>query len=159
MQATATQAPVPADAQVVIVPRTPELATFSCLERCHAARTPNPTPRALQEFHAGREIHHGPMIHWCDFCHRIDHLDQLHLIDGTAVSFNEEHRLCQQCHQNRVRDWEHGVHGLQTGAWAGERRRRECGVCHDPHDPHRPHFNSLPPPAHDRAFPEGSGHE
>ena len=72
-------------------------------------------------------------------------------IDATPVPFDESYRLCAQCHPARARDWEHGLHGLQTGAWAGERRRRNCTACHDPHDPHRPAFQALPPPARDSA--------
>ncbi|MEI8257391.1 MAG: hypothetical protein WCJ30_17080 [Deltaproteobacteria bacterium] len=142
-----------AEPHLEIVPRTPDLATYPCSERCHTRLTPNHTQRALQGFHAGREIHHGPTIHWCDFCHVLDSIDQLHMIDGTVVSIDEEYRVCAQCHPARVRDWSHGIHGLQTGSWmGGEQRRRDCGVCHDPHDPHRPTFQALPPPRRDRAF-------
>lgn len=143
----------PTEVTVTIVPRTPEIATFPCVSACHVRLTPNPTPRALHDFHAGRVLNHGPTITWCTFCHQDDNLDRLHLIDGTLVTFDEAYRVCGQCHPQRVRDWNRGIHGLNTGSWAGEHQRRSCPVCHDPHDPHRPVFQALPPPPRDRAYP------
>lgn len=147
------------DAHAELAPRTQDLATYPCMARCHVRRVPDPTARPLREFHAGRVVHHGPTIQWCDFCHDLANLDQLHTITGQSVSFDEAPRLCGQCHPARLRDWEHGVHGLQTGSWAGPQLRRSCTVCHDPHDPHRPAFQALPPPSRDRSFPGENPHE
>lgn len=146
----------PAERVVELVPRTPHLATYPCGEQCHDAREPNPTHRALETFHAGRRIAHGPAIHWCDDCHAIDEPDHLIALDGeTAISFDESDQLCGQCHGERHRDWEAGIHGLSTGAWRGTVHRRLCTACHDPHAPERIHLEALPPPLIDpRLSPE-----
>jgi hypothetical protein len=144
--------PPPDAGRVEVVARTTEIRGYPCAEGCHARRAPDPTPRALRTFHVGRSLQHGPTIRWCDFCHRLDALDSLRLITGESVSFDASHRLCGQCHAEKLRDWGRGVHGAQTGSWAGVRRRRTCTACHDPHAPQRPVFDPLPPPAHDRAL-------
>lgn len=136
----------PVDAGVTVVRRTPSLATWPCLERCHARRAPNPTQRALTEFHSGKVMRHGPTLTWCDRCHLSQDLDHLRLFDGTPVAFDDAPQLCGQCHAEKFADWARGVHGLQTGSWRAERLRRSCTACHDPHDPHRPHFEALPRP-------------
>ncbi len=150
--------PAPDGGAVTVMPRVPHLATFPCMQRCHTDRAPNPTPREMREFHTGRVLRHGPTIRNCDFCHPSGELDHLRLINGDAVSFNESYRLCGQCHGEKLRDWEHGVHGSQSGSWAGARLRRACTVCHDPHAPQRPQFDPIPPPQRDRAFPAGGHH-
>lgn len=147
--------PPPDAGRVEVVARTPEIRTYPCVERCHARRAFDPTPRALREFHTGREVRHGPAIRWCGFCHALGDLDHLRLIDGEAVGFDASHRLCGQCHGEKLRDWERGIHGSQSGSWAGVRLRRSCVTCHDPHTPRRPTFDPLPPPAHDRALSRG----
>lgn len=151
-------APRPDAGAVTVLARTPHLATYPCMARCHTARAPNPTPREMREFHTGRVLRHGPTIRACDFCHPSGDLDHLRLITGEAVSFDASYRLCGQCHGEKLRDWERGVHGSQTGSWSGDRARRACAVCHDPHAPARPQFDALPPPQNDRAFPPGGDH-
>jgi len=146
------------DVQVKIDPRIPHLTTFSCQKQCHYKLMPNPTPRELTKFHTTRQIKHGPAVHWCSFCHQIDDIDHLHLIDGTKVSFDESHRLCGQCHGDKHRDWEGGIHGIQTGNWNGVQLRRSCPFCHDPHVPGLPHVVALPPPMRPREA-EGVSHE
>ncbi len=148
--------PAPDGGPVTVLPRVPHLATYPCMRRCHDNRAPDPTPREMREFHTGRVLRHGPTLRSCDFCHRTGDLDHLRLISGDAISFDESYRLCGQCHGEKLRDWEHGVHGSQSGSWAGARMRRACTVCHDPHAPKRPLFDPLPTPDHDRAFPPGS---
>lgn len=132
---------------VELVPRTPYLATFPCGEQCHDARPPDPRPRPLAAFHAGRVVEHGPALGWCDRCHAIDALDELVLLDGaTRISFDESDRVCAQCHGEKHRDWRDGVHGLNTGGWRGTVNRRLCTACHDPHAPGDLRFEALPPP-------------
>jgi len=132
--------------QVEISPRTPYLTTFSCVDQCHHELEPNATPRELTEFHTIRPVAHGPVISWCSFCHAIDDIDQLHRIDGTTIGFDESHLLCAQCHGDKHRDWEMGIHGIQTGEWNGVQQRVSCPFCHDPHVPGIPRVEALPAP-------------
>lgn len=134
------------DADIVIPPRTTQLATYPCVEQCHADRVPNATPRPLREFHSAKHIEHGDTTFWCNFCHNFDNLNTLHLLDGRTATFDESQRLCGECHGDKRRDWALGIHGLQTGAWNGEKIRRSCTACHDPHSPRRPRFQALPAP-------------
>lgn len=131
--------------RVEIVPRTPHLAAYPCAEQCHDELTPDPTPRALAAFHAGRIVDHGEM-RWCDACHAIDDLDRLTRMDGRTVSFDESDVLCAQCHGERHRDWVAGSHGALTGGWTGVVGRRTCTACHDPHVPSPIRLEALPPP-------------
>ena len=149
----------PPSATVTILPRTPVLAAYPCVSACHVRLTPDPTPRELRTFHTDKRLQHGPMLTWCVFCHQDDNLDQLHLIDGTRVSFDEGYRVCAQCHEERYRDWTHGVHGSTTGSWRTVAERRSCPTCHNPHDPHRTVFNALPPPSRERGREPEPTHE
>jgi hypothetical protein len=139
-------APSAPDADIIIPARTPQLATFPCVEQCHSTRTPNATPRPLREFHSAKHIEHGDTTFWCNFCHNFDNLDTLRLLDGRIATFDESARLCGECHGDKRRDWALGVHGLQTGFWNGEKDRRTCTACHDPHSPRRPRFQALSAP-------------
>jgi uncharacterized CHY-type Zn-finger protein len=42
---------------------------------------------------------------------------------------------CGQCHGDKYRDWEAGIHGKRTGFWNGEKEYWVCIRCHDPHNP------------------------
>lgn len=132
--------------EVRVQARTPFLAAHSCEEQCHNEIEPNPEKRPLREFHTDRRVDHGFVNQWCPDCHEPTNYDVLHLDDGTPVSFNEAYRVCGQCHAPKLRDWEHGIHGTETGNWMTGAVRHSCPVCHDPHDPTRPKFESLPPP-------------
>lgn len=138
--------PVKAQAIVTVPPRTPQLATFPCVEQCHKDREPNAEKRELTAFHSLKQFEHGDTTFWCNFCHDLDNLDQLKLLDGRMATFDESARLCGQCHGDKRRDWEAGIHGLQTGSWQSAHVRRACTACHDPHAPKRPTFEALPPP-------------
>lgn len=154
----ARRAPPPS-ATVTIVPRTPSIATYSCMQRCHVRLAPNPTRRELVEFHTDKRLAHGTTLTWCTFCHQDDNLDQLRLIDGSLVSFDDGHRVCSQCHAERYRDWTRGIHGVTTGSWRDVAQRRSCTACHNPHDPHRTQFNALPPPSRERGREQEDHHE
>lgn len=135
---------------IEVVARSSHIPTFSCVEQCHADREPNPTPRALTEFHTQRVLEHGSRIHWCSSCHLDTNLDRFTLMDGNSVPFDQAYELCGQCHGDKLRDWRAGIHGLQTGAWNGVIQRRSCPACHDPHHPSDRSLIALPPPERPR---------
>jgi hypothetical protein len=144
---------------VEIDPRIPHLAGYPCGAQCHDARQADPTPRELTAFHTGRVVRHGPAIRFCDACHSLEHPDELRLMDGALVSFDASDRVCGQCHGEKHRDWELGLHGTVTGGWRGVVRHRQCTACHDPHAPGPIHLEALPPPTLDpRTRVERRGH-
>jgi len=139
----------PTEPEVQVLARSPQLDTFPCVELCHFEHEPNPTRRNLAEFHSLRSIQHGASMHWCSFCHQIKDLDYLRLLDGRQIPFDQAYRVCGQCHGDKLRDFNVGIHGLETGYWEGGAiLRRSCPACHDPHSPTRPLFEALPPPRH-----------
>lgn len=131
---------------IVIANRTADLATYPCMERCHADLPPDPTPGELTEFHTTIDLAHGSAAEACGFCHRSDNLDTLRLISGEVVTFDRSERICGQCHGEIHEDWHRGIHGLDTGTWNGATTRRTCTACHDPHAPGRIVYEALPPP-------------
>jgi hypothetical protein len=156
---TAVHAAPPPSRTITVVPRTPAIPTYPCTTLCHVRQPPNPTPRPLRAFHTDKQLAHGTTLTWCLACHDDQNLDRLHLIDGSSVSFDESYRVCAQCHEERYRDWTRGIHGLTTGSWRDVGIRRNCPTCHNPHDPHRTPFDSLPPPARERAGAMEMHHE
>ena len=134
----------------VVVSRTAEIPTYPCTERCHSRRASNPEPRELTAYHTRVQLRHGPDPHFCDFCHAPEHPETLHRVDGETFGFDQAHRLCDQCHGAKLRDWMSGIHGLQTGTWNGVVTRRVCTACHNPHAPDPIHLESLPPPQRPR---------
>lgn len=148
-----TTRPAPsASGGITVEPRQRLLPTFPC-SRCHEDRAPDPRERRLVEFHAQKVLEHGTEKGWCYRCHTKDNIDQLHLLDGTLVGFDEAYELCGGCHGDKLRDWKAGIHGLTTGYWAGERLRRSCTYCHDPHNPHFPAMTPERAPARPRTAP------
>ena len=133
---------------VLVPPRSTQLATYPCMEQCHKDLKANTTPRELTAFHSLKKFEHGDTTFWCNFCHDTTNFDVLRLLDGRTATFDESYRLCGQCHGDKRRDWEAGIHGLQSGHFrGGERVRRACTACHDPHAPRRPTFEALPAPS------------
>jgi hypothetical protein len=141
-----THPPPSPSGSVSVEARQPYLPTFPC-SRCHQDRTPDPRERKLAQFHTQKVLDHGTLGGWCYRCHTKDSIDQLHLSDGTLVSFNEAYELCGSCHGDKLRDWKAGIHGLTTGYWLGDRTRRSCPACHDPHNPRFPLMTPEHPPA------------
>jgi hypothetical protein len=150
----------PGSSTVEVVARIPELRAYPCTTQCHAKLSPNPTPRDLEEFHHGKQLVHGGTLVWCAWCHGEGaDLDQLHLLDGTKLSFDEAFRLCGQCHGEKIRDWKAGIHGKSTGSWSGAKQRLSCPACHNPHRPKRPPIEALPPPKIGRGVHPEATHE
>lgn len=129
-----------------VLPQKPGILLFPC-SQCHAAKPPDPNPRALVAAPHVADLPHGKGRFWCVDCHRLDNRDQLVLLDGTPVDFDDAHLVCGQCHGPRHRDWWFGAHGKRAANWAGERVIWNCTHCHDAHQPAlAPRKPSKPPP-------------
>jgi hypothetical protein len=152
-----TKPPPAPTGSIGIDPRQPLLPTYPC-SRCHADRTPDTNERRLTEFHTQKVLQHGTQRGWCYRCHTKENIDQLHLPDGTLVSFDEAYELCGACHGDKLRDWRSGIHGLTTGQWNGARQRRSCPACHDPHTPRFPLMTPERTPARPRTVPAEAEH-
>lgn len=129
--------------EIVLVPRTPYLATYPCAGRCHG---PDADAELPPRFHSSTELVHGPVLQECAMCHEEGQMDELRLIDGSHVPFDSSQRVCAQCHAARYEGWVQGIHGLVTRAPDGRSQRRVCTACHDPHAPSDIHLQALPPP-------------
>ena len=146
--------PDPAANAVTVEPRTDVVEAYPCNEQCHAEQPTRPTKYVLEEFHISKKLEHGTMLMWCYWCHVMDDLDQFRLLDDSLVPFNEAFRVCGQCHGDKLRDWKVGIHGRQTGFWAGPKSRASCPDCHNPHRPKDRRYTADPPPI---LTPQGNG--
>ena len=102
--------------------------------------------RKLEEFHEEIELKHGSRDRWCFDCHNPDDRDTLRLASGKLVPFTESYNLCGQCHGDKLRDWNVGVHGKRTGEWDGKKQYLLCANCHNPHEPAFAPIAPMPPP-------------
>ncbi|MCK6549584.1 cytochrome C [Myxococcota bacterium] len=156
--------PDPAANKVVVAPRTPLLTMLPCQDgRCHTTGQISDEVVPLDDFHRGKLLNHGATIVWCAWCHSTVDLTKLRLLDGSEVGFDDGYMLCGQCHGDRLRDWHLGIHGRQTGSWAGVKTRLSCPACHNPHQPKFQPIEAKPAPLPLRAGPtavhEESHHE
>lgn len=118
---------------------------FPCSD-CHADMEVNYERRELEMFHEDILLSHGPEDRWCFDCHDAADRDQLRLVSGELVGFNESYRLCGQCHGTIFRDWREGIHGRRHGYWNGAKSYLLCAHCHNPHAPAFQPMKPLPPP-------------
>jgi hypothetical protein len=103
---------------------------------CHGDMEKNGTRRVLS-FHDEQQsvFSHDARNRWCLDCHDLENRDVLRLINGAHEPFSRSHRLCGQCHADKVRDWYVGVHGKRVGSWSGAKTYLLCVQCHNPHSP------------------------
>ena len=105
--------------------------------------------RELDEPHneiPGKFINHDSENRWCLDCHAAKSRNNLRLINGNLVEFNEYYRVCEQCHKKIVREWTMGVHGKRTGSWNGDKQQWHCTQCHNPHNPPFKAIEPMPAP-------------
>lgn len=118
---------------------------YPCSE-CHNKELPaNPTRRTL-EAHDDIILKHDETNRWCLDCHDAQNRDMLHLASGQLLDFKESYKLCGQCHGEKKRDWENGIHGRRTGSWNGQKTYLLCIHCHNPHSPRFQKITPMPPP-------------
>lgn len=118
---------------------------FPCSD-CHGDMEADTERRELEVMHEEKVLKHAGPEQWCFDCHNTDNRDQLRLISGRLINFDESYYLCGQCHGTIFRDWKAGVHGKRTGEWNGKKLYRLCVHCHDPHSPRFKPLTPKPPP-------------
>ena len=127
--------------------------TFPCSD-CHLPEIPAYTERRPMEMaHVEIELRHAEADRWCLDCHDADDRDQLRLVSGELIPFEESQRLCGQCHGDKYRDWRAGVHGRRSGEWNGDKEYLLCVHCHDSHDPTFRPIEPMPAPTPPRRTP------
>jgi len=146
-------------AQDIQVPPPPITEGFFPCTVCHDGKTmkPNLVRRELKDMHTDIELKHGPASRWCLDCHDGLDRDRLHLASGQKIEFTVSYQLCGQCHGEKLRDWEAGVHGKRTGSWNGQKQYLLCVNCHNPHQPHFAPLKPMPPPVPPSAIVAGKG--
>lgn len=133
---------------VVIVDRSGRMRNFPCTQ-CHSLIKKAEGRRDAA--HVEVKLKHGEINRDCLNCHDAENKNSLRLmVSGEKIPFESSYKLCSQCHGNILKDWESGVHGLQTGFWNGTKNRRTCTACHDPHTPAFKAMKPLPPPEQTR---------
>ncbi len=139
-QATVANA---APARVPLVVSAPVLAGgfFPC-SNCHAGMEVGTKRRQLRDEHTDITLQHAGDQLWCLDCHHPSERDTLQLLTGKTLPFTESYRLCGQCHGEKLRDWQMGIHGRRSGYWNGTQETLLCAACHDPH---KPAFKPLVP--------------
>jgi hypothetical protein len=120
---------------------------FPC-SNCHTGMEVDPKRRQLRDDHTDITLQHAGGQLWCLDCHHPSDRDTLQLLTGETLPFTESYRLCGQCHGEKLRDWQRGIHGRRSGYWNSTQETLLCAACHDPH---KPAFKALAPmPAPER---------
>lgn len=144
---------------VSVIPRSEMLSSYPCME-CHQ-HVPAPEVGRIQAMpmrqpHQRIEFEHMRTIVVCSQCHPPGAYNELRLLDDERVSFDEAYLLCGQCHAEKFRDWQWGIHGKQVGKWNGARQRESCPACHPPHHPAvAPMQTTASPPVSKFRIPKG----
>lgn len=139
------RAPARRVSSVQLARREEGTALFPC-NSCHAHIEPTRGPPPVVGKHRRMVFDHFEGITDCFLCHDKDDMNRLRLLSDDELSFNDSHRLCGQCHGEKLRDFELGAHGKVVGSWRGSRYRYTCADCHDPHRPRPPQVVALPAP-------------
>ncbi|MCO4762972.1 MAG: hypothetical protein KC502_15760 [Myxococcales bacterium] len=153
-------------AKVVVSTRIGRSRLHPC-QQCHdkvsrtqdAGGKPSHPPLPLTNKHEGLQFDHYDGIGNCYRCHSAKNMDHLELMTGVTVTLDESHRVCGQCHGEKMRDWRYGAHGKSIGSWAKTRYRMTCVDCHQPHSPAIKPVVAMPaPPFPKGGIPKTGGH-
>ena len=133
--------------EVHLAPHAPPAEAQHC-EDCHATKNQEflltKTKTSLKHAdHAGK---HGRLEIECGSCHDRNHSNFLRTSAQAPASFENPSAVCQQCHQDRFKDWTQGLHGKRIGGWKGDREQLHCIDCHSPHSVRFKQMEASPAP-------------
>lgn len=124
------------DIQFYIQSRKDKIQSFQCSE-CHTKPVSE-----LQTEGLGKKAHWDITLNHADdntmsclSCHIDNDMNNLKSITGNYIDLNYSYQLCNQCHNQEVKDWAGGAHGKNLSGWQGSRISKLCTECHNPHDP------------------------
>ena len=150
-------APTKERARVVVAQREGKLRDFPC-SQCHDKVVSAQGVGRSRAPHSDVVVEHFDGGTRCGLCHDVRAMNRLRLFSDDRIGFDESHRLCGQCHSEKVKDWSFGAHGKHVGSWRDTRYRLTCADCHNPHRPAVPQSRALPGPTFPpRGIPKG-GH-
>lgn len=121
-------------AVVTLLPHTPPAEAVHCQD-CHAKKnkefilSKKKTTLKHENF-AGK---HGRTDVACGGCHDRNNSNFLRSTPDARASFVNPSPVCKQCHQDRYKDWEIGIHGKRLGGWNIGKKQLHCIECHGPH--------------------------
>jgi hypothetical protein len=96
--------------------------------------------------HADLAGKHGRTEIACGSCHDRNNYNFLRTSADAPASFSNPSPVCKQCHEDRYRDWQKGMHGKRLGGWNREKEQLHCISCHSPHSVRFKQLKADPPP-------------
>jgi cytochrome c5 len=123
----------------LITDRESLIEMFNCTS-CHDNPKKTWDLKTLKESGAHDEIlekfaHASSDVMDCMTCHSLNDRDNLHMLQGKKITYNEAFLLCGQCHKNKFDDWKNGAHGKKFAFWDERGAYQNCTSCHNPHRP------------------------
>lgn len=124
---------------------------YRCID-CHQDFKTRTDAREMTSEHRELYYDHIKGERWCFFCHYedLEKRDRIKLPGGIYRGAADMVKLCSQCHGEKNREWEIGIHGKTTGSWLTygdlKQQRKSCEQCHSPHHPRSFKIIPLPGP-------------
>lgn len=136
-----------ASGAVTIKPAALSTESENCRD-CHLAKQQNyilsKSSTVLK--HADKAGFHGKAELACGACHDRNNFNLLRSSAEAPASFDNPSAVCQQCHQDKFRDWQSGIHGKRLGGWHLNKTQLQCTECHSAHSVKFKKMPADPPP-------------
>jgi len=136
---------------------------YNCVD-CHRDFKTNRQAREMVSEHRELLYDHIKGENWCFACHyeELDKRNRIFLKGDIYRGPQDMIKLCSQCHGEKKREWEIGIHGKVTKTWLtyGEKEgeKMSCENCHSPHHPRSFKVKPFPGPKV-RVERQGENHE
>ena len=110
-------------------------ARASLCQDCHTIKNREFISPKKQPYleHSSIHLKHGKAEIACGSCHDRNNSNFLRSTVEASASFKNSSPVCMQCHINRYKDWQNGIHGKRIGGWNLDKIQSQCIDCHNPH--------------------------
>ncbi len=117
-------------------------------QHCHLKKQKSfiPSSKKTVREHTDKGLKHGNIDMSCNHCHDVGNRNFLRSTSSHKASFQNSSPVCAQCHEDRYREWNKGIHGHRIGTWKADKIQFHCIDCHDAHDVTFKKMQSRPPP-------------